>query len=166
MNNFQTLICPLKICSLPISCYSLSTCCFIIRKLINITDNKQRGNWPFIMISWRMNMRFRHHFQCEVVRFNILMSVNSIQTKRVDDQNNLLFASNDDPSEIQILPFAWRKTERLIFSFFANCHRILRMALVSSFNTDSANQRREIFVMEFKTKCRKIKFYSFIYDKK
>ena len=49
VNKFQTPICPLQICSLSISCYSFLTCCLIIRKLMNLTDDKQRGNWPFIM---------------------------------------------------------------------------------------------------------------------
>ena len=43
VNNFQTPICPLQICSLSFSTFSL-----IIRKLMNLTDNKQRA--PFIMI--------------------------------------------------------------------------------------------------------------------
>ena len=36
--------------SLSISCYSFSTFSLIIRRLMNLADNKQRRNWPFIMI--------------------------------------------------------------------------------------------------------------------
>ena len=50
VNNFQIPFSPLQICSLSIICYSFSTFSLIIRKLIKLTEKKQRERWPFIMI--------------------------------------------------------------------------------------------------------------------
>ena len=76
----------LSICSLSMSCYSFSTCCLIIRKLMNLNDNQQRGNRPLITI-----------FFISVTRFKIKKRLSQMSLKKfLYCQRNVYVVENEE----------------------------------------------------------------------